>query len=246
MSFVKVCLAALVAISFGVGSAAAADLPTRKEAPSFLTPTPVYSWGGAYIGINGGYGFGNQNPLAVITSRFDNASFNINGGAFGITSGMQIQQGHVVLGVESDLDWANVKGSRSFTPTIAGVAQPFALTLNSQIDWMSTGRVRYGYAQDNWLFFGTAGLALMGSKPHINSITDRNGVVLNCANVAVNIPNCSTSGVAGGLAFGGGIEYGFTPNWSAKAEYLYIAQLQGANTQNLNLFRVGLNYRFGG
>lgn len=209
-----------------------------------LTPTPVYNWTGAYVGLNGGYGFGKQDPLGAITNRFDNASFNLNGGAFGVTSGLQMQQGHVVLGVEGDLDWANVRGSRTLVPTIGGVPQNFTATLNSQIDWMTTGRVRYGMAYDNWLLFGTAGVALMGSKPHINSITGPLGVQWTCANV--NLPNCNSSGIAGGLAFGGGVEYGFAQGWSAKGEYLYIAQLQGATTQNLNLFRVGLNYRFGG
>ena len=107
---------------------------------------------------------------------------------------------------------------------------------------MTDGRVRYGYAQENWLFFGTAGLAMMGTKPHINSIMSPNGI-LRCAQVQIS--NCSSSGIARGLAFGGSIEYGVTPNGTAKAKYLYIAQLQGATTQNINLFRVGLNTRFG-
>lgn len=239
-----VSLAAIATAALAV-SAQAADLPTRKAPPSLYTPAPVYNWGGAYVGVNGGYGFGQQNPLAVITNRFDNASFDINGGVVGGTAGLQLQQGHVVLGVEGDIDWAGISGSRTFVPTIGGAVQPFQLTLKTEIDWVSTGRVRYGYAMDNWLFYGTAGVALMGIQPHTGNITNtRNGVILSCADAA--LPNCNASDIAGGFAFGTGIEYGFSPNWSAKAEYLYIAQLQGANTQNLNLFRVGVNYRFGG
>ena len=247
MFYKTVSLAACLAACLGAVSASAADLPSRKDAPSLLTPTPVYNWAGAYVGVNGGYGFGRQDPLGVITSKFDNAAFDINGGAFGFTTGMQMQQGHVVLGVEGDLDWANVSGSRTLLPTMAGVAQPISLTLNSQIDWISTGRVRAGWAQDNWLIYSTAGLAMMGATPHINRITDVvTGAALSCASPQVQIAGCSSKSLTGGLAFGAGLEYGFAPNWSAKAEYLYIAQLQGANLQNLNLFRVGLNYRFGG
>lgn len=239
-----VSLAAIATASLAV-SAQAADLPTRKAPPSLYTPAPAYNWGGAYVGINGGYGFGQQDPLAIITSKFDHASFDINGGAFGGTAGLQIQQGHVVLGVEGDIDWADISGSRKFVPTIGGAPQPFQLTVKTNIDWMSTGRVRYGYAMDNWLFYGTAGVALMGNQPRAGSITSTGaGAVLSCA--AVSLPNCDSSTVSAGFAFGTGIEYGFSPNWSAKAEYMYIAQIQNANTQNLSLIRVGLNYRFGG
>ena len=47
-------------------------------------------------------------------------SESISGGVFGGTIGAQIQQGHVVLGLEADLDWANIKGSGTFMPTIGG------------------------------------------------------------------------------------------------------------------------------
>jgi outer membrane immunogenic protein len=236
---------AIVALLACQTASRSADLPTHKEPISPLTPTPAYSWAGAYIGVNAGYGFGQQGPLGVVTNKYDDASLNVNGGVFGGTAGLQLQQGHVVLGVEGDLDWTNISGSKTLVPTIGGAPQSFQLTLKSQTDWLSTGRVRFGWAQDNWLFYGTAGVAMTGFQPRVGSIIDtRTGAALSCADVS--LPNCNTSRLGGGLAFGGGVEYGFTPNWSAKAEYIYIAQLQGASTQNLNLLRVGLNYRFGG
>ena len=69
-----------------------------------------------------------------------------------------------------------------------------------------------------------------------------------------------------GLAAGGGIEYAFTGNWSAKFEYLFMtfgswsyssplvapAPVVGSGyswvttvTPREHVFRVGLNYRFG-
>jgi hypothetical protein len=46
-------------------------------------------------------------------------------------------------------------------------------------------------------------------------------------------------------ALGAGIEYGFTPNLSAKVEYLYVtgASLEISRTSEI---RAGLNYRFSG
>ena len=52
-----------------------------------------------------------------------------------------------------------------------------------------------------------------------------------------------------GWTAGGGIEYAFSPNWSIKAEYLYINfnnKTIGPATFNLieNVARGGINYRF--
>jgi opacity protein-like surface antigen len=48
-----------------------------------------------------------------------------------------------------------------------------------------------------------------------------------------------------GGTIGAGVEYGFTPNWSAKVEYLYTAAA-ALEASHVNEVRVGLNYRFGG
>ena len=109
-------------LSLAAGSQAfAADLP---PAPSYKAPMAVqqvYNWTGFYIGVNGGWGWGTQDPLNIITNRFDSLSQSISGGVAGGTIGAQIQQGHVVLGLEADLDWANIKGSGTFIPTIGGL-----------------------------------------------------------------------------------------------------------------------------
>jgi len=54
-----------------------------------------------------------------------------------------------------------------------------------------------------------------------------------------------------GWTLGGGVEVGLTPNWSARAEYLYVRLddrsyvLTGVNNGfSSNVFRLGVNYRF--
>src|SRR3954468_5487760 len=96
--------------------AQAADLPTKAYV-SAPVAAQVYNWTGFYVGVNGGYGWGAQDPLTLFSNRFDRTSFNINGGMLGGTIGAQIQQGYVVLGIEGDLDWANIKGNSISTPT---------------------------------------------------------------------------------------------------------------------------------
>ena len=48
-----------------------------------------------------------------------------------------------------------------------------------------------------------------------------------------------------GGTLGAGVEYGLTPNWSAKVEYLYTAAA-ALERSHINEVRVGVNYRFGG
>lgn len=97
--------------------------------------------------------------------------------------------------------------------------------------WFGTVRARAGVALNNVLLYGTGGLAYGG--------------------VRGQLAGASQSRTHVGWAAGLGIEVGFTPNWSAKAEYLYVAlDEQGytvVGTQNgldSNLMRFGLNYRF--
>ncbi len=224
-----------------VVSASAADLPMKPyEAPSPVVVQQVYNWTGFYVGVNGGYGWGTQDPLNIITNRFDNISQSIAGGVFGGTVGAQIQAAHVVMGLEADLDWAGITGSGTIYPTVGGIPIPPGTPFNAKtnIDWESTVRARVGYASDNWLFYATGGLALLGAK---TALTTPSGAAV-CGGV---FANCSATNRQAGLALGAGLEYGFTQNLSAKFEYLYIAAASLEVSRHSEI-RAGLNYRFGG
>jgi outer membrane immunogenic protein len=98
--------------------------------------------------------------------------------------------------------------------------------------WFGTLRGRAGVALGNVLLFGTAGLAY-------GSLT---------ADTAGNLSESHTSL---GWVAGGGLEVGFTPHWSAKAEWLYLdladRSFSVTGTSNglaANLLRLGINYRF--
>ena len=219
-------------------SAHAADLPMRPyEAPAPVVVQQVYNWTGFYVGVNGGYGWGSQSPFNIITDRFDNFSTGLSGGIVGGTLGAQIQASHVVMGLEADLDWANLKGSTVANPTIAGV--PFGLvSATTNINWESTVRARLGYANNNWLFFGTGGLALLGAKTSLAPVAGGP----NCGTILVG---CTGSNRQAGLVLGGGLEYGFTPSLSAELQYLYITAASLEVSRHSEI-RAGLNYRFGG
>lgn len=231
---------AAVCAAIGSASAFAADLPmqTYKSPP---VVAQVYNWTGMYIGVNGGYGWGNQDPLNLISGQFDRSSFGISGGMVGGTVGAQIQQGYVVLGFEGDLDWANITGSKTIVPTIAGLPIGGGLTLNmtTNTSAVGTARARFGAALDNWLLYGTGGVAFDKSSASATSIAG-----VPCGTLGV-IPNCSGSSWKPGLAAGLGAEWGFAHNWTAKAEYIYVKVIStAASTDSINTFRFGVNYLF--
>jgi outer membrane immunogenic protein len=97
--------------------------------------------------------------------------------------------------------------------------------------WFGTLRGRVGYAFNNILVYGTLGLAYGELKGTFLALDETRTEV----------------GWAGGV----GAEYGFTPNWSAKVEYLYMDlasrsfSITGTdNGLHSNLLRLGVNYHF--
>lgn len=232
--------AAILAGLLNCGFAYAADLPLAPayQAP-IVVPVPVYTWTGLYLGINGGYGFGQQTPGSLFGDAFSAFNYNANGWLGGLTAGAQIQNGHTLLGLEADIDWAHINGSSTGTVSFNGFPMGTA-TLSSTLSSVSTARARVGYALDNWLFFVTGGLAVTNET---STLTGPIGFA--CGTGAFNSPPCSSPATLHlGLAAGAGIEYGITQNLSAKGEWIWVGAGAG-NTLKDNLLRAGLNWRFG-
>jgi outer membrane immunogenic protein len=89
------------------------------------------------------------------------------------------------------------------------------MTNTTQASFLSTLRMRWGTAalSDRSLFFVTAGFAFATLKT-----TDSMG---HFGNTVITATTGSTT--EPGLAAGGGFEYAFTNNLSAKFEYLYVS-----------------------
>ncbi len=64
---------AAAAVALYAGSAFAADLPARKDAPVFVPPPPPPLWTGFYGGLNAGYGWGASNGVATDTTAVTDA-----------------------------------------------------------------------------------------------------------------------------------------------------------------------------
>jgi outer membrane immunogenic protein len=148
---------------------------------------------------------------------------------FGLTLGYNWQAGSIVYGVEGDFGWSTVKGS---APCLVGTCE----TKNS---WLGTARGRIGYAFDRFLPYFTGGLAFGDIK---------------ATNTNPGFGTATTTKM--GWTLGGGLEYAFMSNWTAKFEYLYVnlgsfdcgtaCSLTTPATVDFkeSIFRVGLNYKF--
>jgi outer membrane immunogenic protein len=225
------------AVAFAVASPAlAADLvqppPPPPQAPATYVPPapPAYNWGGIYIGINGGYAFGNSDWNGGTPAGTGN--FNLNGGLVGGTLGFNYQAGAFVFGVEGDGDWADINGNTS-NGACAGS------TCQTSSDWLATLRGRIGYAFDRVLIYGTAG----GAGGDVKATLTTAGV------------STSTDNTEWGWTAGGGIEFAITENVTAKAEYLFVDLSNGSCAAavcgttlpvsfDASLIRAGVNFKF--
>ena len=143
----KLLLASVGMLALGIASASAADVARRVVRP---VAQPVYvapfTWTGAYVGINGGYGWGNSSFSAPLPS----GSFDTSGGLVGGTLGYNWQVNQIVFGVEGDIDASWIKGSG-----ICG-----GLSCQTKNSWLGTVRGRLGYAVDRFMPYVTGGLAV--------------------------------------------------------------------------------------
>jgi outer membrane immunogenic protein len=159
----RIFVTAMLSIA-AAGSALAADLPQPAppppQAPAMYVPAvaPVYNWGGIYIGLNGGYGFGSS---AWTGGGLATGDFNTSGFLVGGTVGFNYQWDAFVVGAETDLDYTGISGSTSTCGTSCQTAN----------DWLGTTRARVGYAADRVLFYGTAGVAYGNVQANANGVT---------------------------------------------------------------------------
>jgi outer membrane immunogenic protein len=215
--FAKSLLGGVVLAATASGSAFAADLgPYQPYSPPpaevvYATPS---IWQGAYMGINGGYGWSN--------STFTEPS----GGFGGAQLGYNWQRDRIVFGLEGDIQGADISGS-AYNPF-------FDATAHSNVDWFSTVRGRLGFTAGTVLIYGTAGLAVAD----FNNTVNVGGLTF------------SDSDTKAGYAAGGGVEWAFAPNWSMKAEYLYLGFGDETLSSGFRInddfqtVRVGLNHKF--
>jgi outer membrane immunogenic protein len=234
--------------------ASAADLPVK--APVYKAPVmaPMYNWTGFYIGLNAGYSWGRQDNSLVTTTGVTllSNSDHLNGFIGGGQIGYNWQVNQWVFGLEADFQGSGQKGDGTFldpgtTINAVLVVPASSIAYTDKLDWFGTVRGRIGYAMGatgNWLPYVTGGWAY--GHGEISGTTTSGGVATSF----------SRSQDYSGWTVGGGVEWAFLNNWSAKVEYLYIDFGDGPTvpvsaTRDIvsgkmtdNILRAGLNYKF--
>lgn len=200
----------------------AADLPTKAP----LYAAPVFSWTGFYVGINGGAGWADTDSVFAAGIGLD-----MTGGFFGGQIGYNWQFGQFVIGAEIDGQWANI----SDTVGVPGIA-----TFESNIDFFGSARLRAGYAiQQQALIYLTGGVAFANNE-----------ITLSAPIIA--IPAFSDNQTHVGWTVGAGLEFAFSPHWTAKVEYRYASYgsedyfnaFLSSGDVDVSTVHVGVNYKF--
>ncbi|MFO1091505.1 MAG: outer membrane beta-barrel protein [Hyphomicrobiales bacterium] len=193
-----------------------------------------------------------------------NDKFSPSGVLGGIYGGANYQFGGVVLGFDADYTWAGMSGDNvklgfsdsSTTPPTTG---KYA-TANVDVNWLAHVRGRLGYGFDRFMIYAAGGLAIAGYDASFDGNLPTN-FIGNFGNAGDSIT---------GWTVGGGIDWALTDNIIVRAEYLYDqfdnadfgsyritdtastppnAFVGGASASgdfSVNIFRVGVSYKFGG
>ena len=181
-----------------------------------------------------------RGPAPYYSSPAPAGGYNWGGFYAGVNAGYEwgkitnssIEPSGIAGGVQAGYNWQSgqfVLGGETDLQ-LSGADDTFAPYKFSN-PWFGTLRGRAGYAMNNILFFGTLGLAYGGVTGESGGIDE----------------NKTHTGWTGGL----GMEVGFTQNWSAKVEYLYMDLGRRAysitgvdNGLHANMLRFGINYHF--
>ncbi|ARN80071.1 outer membrane protein [Methylocystis bryophila] len=262
----KVAVISAIALAMGMGSALAADLPSRKAPPVYVAPPPPLVWTGFYGGLNIGGGWNSNNPSnqgsvyydpayalggipagSTTSNLFFLSNGNQSGTAAGVIGGAQVGYNYqfnpsIVIGVETDFQGSSISSSGSSNSSI----YPSPFVGGSYL--VPVSAVSGGNLGINWLgtVRGRAGWLFTPTLLVYGTAGFAYGGVQ-----AWGYNNTST-----GWTAGGGLEWMFAPHWSAKIEYLY-ADLSNSGNNNgsgwnwgyrfhpqLNIVRAGVNYHF--
>lgn len=237
----RISAASIALLMYSAGSGLAADLPARKAPPAYVPPPPLVTWTGFHVGLNaGGTWSGNssatygaaglvEDPLWFPATPFAASATGLisGGGAAGFIGGGQIGYDYqfgssFLVGVEADFQ--GLAGGNGRAQAVGAAFNPFtgsnALTfteVNRGLDWIGTVRGRVGWLfTPTLLLYGTGGFAYGGASLSISQMSvDDQGFF------GPGFGSASINPTATGWTAGGGLEWMFMPNWSAKVEYLY-------------------------
>jgi outer membrane immunogenic protein len=208
----------------------AADPPPRTYAktPANTAPQAVYNWTGIYVGGHIGGVLGGPDSLERNNGR--------------VLGGVQVgvdRQFATNWVIGSEVQFSGIVGNAGH-----GVLFPANTLVTGKTNALASITGRLGYTWGAVLLYAKAGSAF---RDNTNITSSTGGVP-----VAVTTGDRHHSGIT----VGGGLEYMFAPDWSARAEYQYYTfgdntftgappALVGSRFWNdEHTIKLGINYRF--
>jgi outer membrane immunogenic protein len=239
MKRILIGIAAIASLTTGALAADLAPRPYTKAPPPVIA---VYDWTGFYLGLNGGYSWGNSSNTYTTGLPAFTTSQNMNGWVFGGQAGYNWQFNRSwVFGLEGDIDATGQRGTTAlgpitavtvFVPPPGAAALPTvtttvtsSATFQESLSWLATARARLGVLpSDRVLLYVTGGLAVGEVKS-----TSTAGITTTTA-LSFGVPPgptaaaflASSTSDRVGWTVGAGIEGALGNNWTAKLEYLYV------------------------
>lgn len=212
-------------------------------------PAPL--WPGFYVGVHAGVGFfyaveeewpgyctteeeGFDYECDIGGDEVEYREYEPRGSVFGLHAGVNMQRGGLVFGAEADFTWVNE------ADTVVGGGPGGGNAREFTVRWLSTARLRAGFAFDRILVYATGGFAVaqigtwksVGGGPSISS--------------ALSIET--------GYVLGLGVEALVRDNIVVRGEYLYVNLGRsvvgvfddGPTSIHGHVIRGGVSFLFGG
>ena len=230
-----------VLLALTPASVFAADMAVRRAPPpgAPLMPIPIYNWTGFYAGGSLGGAFE--------STTFNDSMFGgVSGNRSGFIGGGQVGYNWQfapwgVIGVEWAFDGTSLNSTNS-AADLAGNT----FTGTEKVDWVTTVTGRFGFAANNWLFYGKGG----GGWVH-----DSASASITPAGAPAPTDFFSASQTRSGWAAGAGIEYGITQNWIVRVDWTHLGlddqTMFGGFTgdftnlsRHLDIVTAGFNFKF--
>lgn len=227
--------------------------------PVAAAPLHAPDWAGPYIGLFGGYGFGDAQATAPLNPQngffynFGGESYSadIDGFFGGVTIGHNWQSGAFVAGLEGEIGYLGLRGS-ALDPN--GVVTGFPDTETKiRSDLFGSVAGRFGVVQGAALIYAKGGAAFL--RAHASTIDPCVAPPVGCGTQTLTMNGNKT---LSGWSIGGGVEWQMAPDWTLKVEYSYfdfgtlnLAGLSSVNEPHVQTLdvtvhsaKLGLNYRF--
>jgi outer membrane immunogenic protein len=198
---------------------------------------PVFNWTGFYVGAHTGYRWGVFDGSIPAGSPESDAgqvfpfSTSAGSGIFGFHAGYNYQVSpDILVGIETGWSWG--RGTANVN-VVSDINDAFAtVNYRLQLTWSGSVRGRLGLVANEWLFYGTGGIAFQHLKVSgTGFVTDSFGFVNS---------SLSQGKVLYGYVVGVGVERYAVGGWTWRIEYLF------ADFGSTNFGRANLSGEFTG